>query len=105
MNPVCVVIDEFASDIGQAREYSKHGLAETLLQREKLMMFLPKTVDELPPRRMSDSFVSAIIPLKSRQDIRERYVTFEGNVRIGRVLEDMDVFCGNHWVLFKLITN
>ncbi len=43
---------------------------------------------------MSDSFVSAVIPLKDQSHIRERYVTFDGNVRIGRVLEDMDIFSG-----------
>jgi acyl-coenzyme A thioesterase 9 len=58
------------------------------------MEYLPKTVNELPPRKMSDSFVSAVIPLKDQSHIRERYVTFDGNVRIGRVLEDMDIFSG-----------
>jgi len=71
------------------------GLEETLRQRSTLMDLLPKSVDELPPRSMGDSFVSAVIPLRSRPEIRERYVTYEGSVRIGRVLEDMDVFAGN----------
>jgi len=88
------VIEKFASEIGQAREYSQSGIRETVQVRKGLMDYLPKSVDELPPRRMKDSFVSAIIPLKNKLDIRERYVTVEGHVRIGRVIEDMDVFAG-----------
>lgn len=87
-----LVVSIFASEIGQAREYSPSGVAETRQERQRLMEFLPKSVDELPPRRMKDSFVTAVIPLKDQWDIRERYVTLEGNVRIGRVLEDMDIF-------------
>ena len=34
-------------------------------QREALMDLLPKSQDELPPRRMSDSFDQVVIPLVS----------------------------------------
>ncbi|XP_021959695.1 acyl-coenzyme A thioesterase 9, mitochondrial isoform X2 [Folsomia candida] len=87
-----VMVNIFASEIGQAREYTPSGAAETRRERQRLMEYLPQSVDELPARRMADSFVTAVIPLKDQWDIRERYVTLEGNVRIGRVLEDMDIF-------------
>lgn len=61
-------------------------------QREKLLELLPKSQDELPPRRMLDSYDHAIIPLGSDVKLRDRYLTHLGGVRIGRLLEDMDVF-------------
>ena len=41
---------------------------------------------------MSDSFDQAIIPLGSDRVLRDKYLTHLGGVRIGRLLEDMDVF-------------
>ena len=38
---------------------------------------------------MLDSYDSAIIPISSDTD---RYITYDGGVRIGRLLEDMDLF-------------
>lgn len=67
--------------------------------REHLSQYEPRTVDELPPRSMQDSFTSAIIPLSSDLAIREKYVTFLGSVRLGRLMEDMDLFAV--WVLHK----
>lgn len=54
--------------------------------------YLPKHQDELPKRTMNDSFTSALIPLSVDRDLREKYVTFMGHVRYGRLLEDMDIF-------------
>lgn len=69
--------------------------------REHLTQYEPKTIDELPARSMQDSFTSAIIPLGSDLAIREKYVTFLGSVRLGRLMEDMDLFAV--WVLHKHI--
>ena len=41
---------------------------------------------------LKDSFDSAIIPLASDLSMREKYMTFHKTVRIGRLLEDLDVF-------------
>lgn len=67
--------------------------------RENLIQYEPKSVDELPPRSMQDSFTSAIIPLSSDLTIRDKYVTFLGSVRLGRLMEDMDAFAV--WILHK----
>jgi acyl-coenzyme A thioesterase 9 len=99
------VVNIFANELGHVGEYSPAGVADVLQERKNLMDFLPKSVDELPPRRMKDSFVTAVIPLKDRLDIRERYVTFDGNVRIGRVLEDMDIFSGISSFKLYLVIN
>ena len=61
-------------------------------KREQLLKILPKTQSELPPRRMLDSYDSAIIPIASDPSLKDRYITYDGGVRVGRLLEDMDIF-------------
>lgn len=51
--------------------------------REHLAEFTPKAVDELPSRSMQDSFTSAIIPLSTDISLRDKYIGFLGNVRLG----------------------
>ncbi|KAL3280581.1 hypothetical protein HHI36_003814 [Cryptolaemus montrouzieri] len=41
---------------------------------------------------MKDSFLEGIIPLSIDVNLQEKYITFLGHVRIGRLLEDMDIF-------------
>jgi len=72
-------------------------------QREELMAILPESQEELPPRRMLDSYDSAIIPLGSDPVLRDRYLNPQGGVRIGRLLEDMDVFSVH--LVFKHVLN
>lgn len=67
--------------------------------RENLAQYEPKSLDELPPRSMQDSFTSALIPLGSDLVIRDKYITFLGSVRLGRLMEDMDLFAV--WVLHQ----
>ena len=52
-------------------------------RRQELVKYVPASQDELPHRRMSDSFDSALIPLGSDKRIRDRYATHLGGVRIG----------------------
>lgn len=61
--------------------------------REHLLKYQPKLQD-LQARAMQDSFTSAIIPLSTDRTLQDKYVTFLGNVRLGRLLEDMDMFAG-----------
>ena len=61
-------------------------------RREQLMKMVPKSQEELTPRRMIDSFDQGLIPLGSNHKLRDTYTTFLGGVRIGRLLEDMDIF-------------
>lgn len=51
--------------------------------REDLVEFTPKSVDELPTRSMQDSFTSATIPLSTDISLRDKYVGFLGNIRLG----------------------
>lgn len=68
-------------------------------KREHLIPYEPKSAEDLPARSMQDSFTSAIIPLSSDLAIRDKYVTFLGSARLGRLMEDMDLFAV--WVLHK----
>lgn len=65
-----------------------------LPSREYLLQHEPDSPDDLPPRSMQDSFTSAIIPLGSDNILQDKYVTFLGHVRLGRLMEDMDLFAG-----------
>ena len=60
--------------------------------QEKLLKILPTDQSQLPARRMLDSFDSAIIPVASDLEFREKYLGSSGNIRVGRLLEDMDIF-------------
>lgn len=62
--------------------------------RSHLIQYLPSSQEELPPRSMKDSFMAALIPLSSDSVLQEKYITFLGHVRVGRLLEDMDIFAG-----------
>jgi len=71
--------------------------------RGKLVDSLPSSQDELPARRMLDSYDMAVIPLGSDPKLRDRYLTIHGGVRIGRLLENMDIFAVH--LVFKHILN
>lgn len=65
-----------------------------LSSREYLLQYEPKSMEDLPARSMQDSFTSAIIPLGTDKMLQDKYVTFLGHVRLGRLMEDMDQFAG-----------
>ncbi|KAK9887403.1 hypothetical protein WA026_022339 [Henosepilachna vigintioctopunctata] len=59
--------------------------------RSYLAKYVPK-LEDLPTRSMQDSFMEGLIPLSTDEQLQEKYITFLGHVRIGRLLEDMDLF-------------
>ncbi|KAK9887400.1 hypothetical protein WA026_022336 [Henosepilachna vigintioctopunctata] len=68
-----------------------HGYTTVPNDRSHLLKYVPN-IKDLPPRNIKDSFLEGIIPLSKDEDLRDKYVTFMGHVRIGRLLEDMDKF-------------
>ncbi|EDW64634.1 acyl-coenzyme A thioesterase 9, mitochondrial [Drosophila virilis] len=58
--------------------------------RANLLKYQPELKD-LPERSMKDSFTTAVLPL-STIAIRERYVNHLGLVRMGRLMEELDLF-------------
>ncbi|MBZ3887930.1 Acyl-coenzyme A thioesterase 9, mitochondrial [Sciurus carolinensis] len=59
-------------------------------ERKLLHSFLAKSQEELPPRRMKDSYIEVLLPLGSEPELREKYLTVQNTVRFGRILEDLD---------------
>uniref|UniRef100_T1PG11 Thioesterase n=1 Tax=Musca domestica TaxID=7370 RepID=T1PG11_MUSDO len=78
----------------------EHGYTPIPKHREHLLKYEPKASD-LEPRSMQDSFTSAILPLSTDKTLQDRYVAFLGHVRLGRLMEDMDMFAV--WVCHKHI--
>jgi acyl-coenzyme A thioesterase 9 len=77
------------------------GWNPVLNTREHLVKHAPQSQAELPPRSMQDSYTSAIIPLSSDKVLKDKYIGFLGNVRLGRLMEDMDMFAV--WVVHNHI--
>lgn len=77
-------------------------------KRDHLLKYTPKS-DELPPRSMEDSYMEAFIPLNIRSDLQMKYVSAVGTVRLGRLMEEMDMFavwiCQQHVLLPSLPCN
>ncbi|KAF7267930.1 acyl-coenzyme A thioesterase 10, mitochondrial-like [Rhynchophorus ferrugineus] len=69
-----------------------HAFKPVLTNRLQLADNLPKSQEELPKRSMQDSYIAAVIPLANNVGLQEKYTTFLGSVRLGRLLEDMDIF-------------
>ncbi|KAH8384172.1 hypothetical protein KR009_012385 [Drosophila setifemur] len=59
--------------------------------RDHLLQYQPKHED-LEPRTMRDSHTSAFLPLSTSEEIREHYVNHLGRVRLGRIMEELDMF-------------
>jgi len=77
------------------------GYKPLQMQRSHLLELLPSSQAELPPRAPSDSFDSAFIPLSKSPALQEKYITFLGHVRTGRLMEDMDLFAGTKITFFQ----
>lgn len=71
--------------------------------RSHLLGILPSSQEELPPRRLLDSYDEVLIPLGDDEILRDKYLTYMGGVRFGRILEDMDIFAA--WVSYKYVLN
>ncbi|XP_049772180.1 acyl-coenzyme A thioesterase 9, mitochondrial-like [Schistocerca cancellata] len=61
-------------------------------ERERPSGAPPVSQTQLPERTVQDSLVSATVPLGSDGGIRDLYRSFLGTVRVGRLMEDMDLF-------------
>lgn len=71
--------------------------------RAHLLELLPNSQDDLPPRSIKDSYDMAVIPLSKNVALQDKYVTFMGTVRFGRLMEDLDMFAVN--IIFKHLLN
>ncbi|OXB75307.1 UNVERIFIED_CONTAM: hypothetical protein H355_008491 [Colinus virginianus] len=63
---------------------------QAMQERKALHTLLAKRQEDLPPRRMKDSYLEVLLPLGSQPEIREKYLNVHNSVRFGRILEDLD---------------
>ncbi|XP_034023993.1 acyl-CoA thioesterase 9, tandem duplicate 1 isoform X2 [Thalassophryne amazonica] len=74
--------------VGASTNWSDHQQA--MAERASLSSMLAKSQNDLPAKRMKDSYQEAHLPLGSEPQLREKYLTFHNTVRFGRILEDLD---------------
>uniref|UniRef100_A0A669EFY9 Acyl-CoA thioesterase 9, tandem duplicate 1 n=1 Tax=Oreochromis niloticus TaxID=8128 RepID=A0A669EFY9_ORENI len=63
---------------------------QAMAERVSLSSMLAKSQNELPAKRMKDSYLEVHLPLGSEPQLREKYLTYHNTVRFGRILEDLD---------------
>jgi len=71
--------------------------------REFLSSIVPPSQGSLPPRTMEDSLMHALIPMGSSTEVRMKYTSHIGGVRLCRLIQDMDHFAAV--VVYKHILN
>lgn len=71
--------------------------------REHLLDLTPTSADQLPKRSMQDSFTSAIIPLSTDIALRDKYIGFLGNIRLGKPLMIVEVSMSKKIILGRLM--
>uniref|UniRef100_A0A8C8VDS4 Acyl-CoA thioesterase 9 n=1 Tax=Pelusios castaneus TaxID=367368 RepID=A0A8C8VDS4_9SAUR len=74
--------------VGASTNWSDH--VQAMHDRKALHTLLAKRQEDLPPRKMSDSYIEVILPLGSQPELRETYLNVHNSVRFGRILEDLD---------------
>ncbi|XP_034611100.1 acyl-coenzyme A thioesterase 9, mitochondrial isoform X3 [Trachemys scripta elegans] len=74
--------------VGASTNWSDH--VQAMHERKDLHILLAKQQEDLPPRKMSDSYIEVILPLGSQPELREKYLNVHNSVRFGRILEDLD---------------
>ncbi|RLW07665.1 hypothetical protein DV515_00003627 [Chloebia gouldiae] len=74
--------------VGASTNWRDH--VQAMQERKALHTLLAKRQEDLPPRRMKDSYLEVILPLGSQPEIREKYLNVHNTVRFGRILEDLD---------------
>lgn len=51
--------------------------------------------EERPPRRMADSYCEVRLPFRSEPKLLEDYASINGGIRVGKLLEDLDVLAAS----------
>ncbi|CAB1341026.1 unnamed protein product [Coregonus sp. 'balchen'] len=84
--------------VGASTNWRDHQQA--LADRLSLSNQLAGSQDELPVRRMKDSYIEVHLPLGTDPTLREKYLNYHKGVRFGRILEDLDslavLICYSH---------
>ncbi|XP_067848594.1 acyl-coenzyme A thioesterase 9, mitochondrial-like isoform X2 [Heptranchias perlo] len=81
---------ELQNIVGASKNWSEH--LQSVKERTSLSSQLVSRQEDLPCRRMKDSYLEAYLPLGSQPALREKYVNVHEHIRFGRILEDLDSF-------------
>ena len=80
----------------QSQLYPRHPRFESMdKQLASMLHHLSHQSSQRPYLLPTDSALSILLPLKSSPLIYDQYVRFDGGVRFGKVLEDLDAFAAN----------
>ncbi|ALC45576.1 CG1774, partial [Drosophila busckii] len=79
----------------------EYGYRAVPKSREHLLKHQPKP-EELPARSMVDSYTTATLALSTDVMFRERYINHLNRVRLGRLIEELDMFAV--WLCHRHIT-
>ncbi|XP_053311805.1 acyl-coenzyme A thioesterase 9, mitochondrial isoform X2 [Spea bombifrons] len=82
------VRDRLRAIVGASTNWSDHRQA--MEERKSLQSLLANKQEDLPARKMKDSYIEVVLPLGSQPELREKYLNVYNNVRFGRILEDLD---------------
>ncbi|KAM9319348.1 acyl-coenzyme A thioesterase 9, mitochondrial [Gastrophryne carolinensis] len=82
------VRDKLREIVGASTNWRDH--VQAMEDRKALQSLLASRQEDLPPRRMKDSYIEVILPLGSQPELREKYLNVYNSVRFGRILEDLD---------------
>ncbi|KAE8622477.1 hypothetical protein XENTR_v10005254 [Xenopus tropicalis] len=82
------VRDRLRAIVGASTNWSDH--VQAMEERKSLQSLLVNKQEDLPPRKIKDSYIEVMLPLGSQPQIREKYLNVYNNVRFGRILEDLD---------------
>ncbi|CAH2220207.1 Hypothetical predicted protein [Pelobates cultripes] len=82
------VRDTLRAIVGASTNWSDH--VQAMEERKSLQSLLAKKQEDLPARKMKDSYIEVSLPLGSQPQLREKYLNVYNNVRFGRILEDLD---------------
>ncbi|CAO3685941.1 unnamed protein product [Umbelopsis vinacea] len=64
---------------------------------------MPPAAHTIVEKTMADSYIEEYLPLKSSPEMLDEYIFFDGRVRIGKILEDLDALAGA--IAYKHVDN
>ena len=80
----------------QSQLYPRHPRFESMdKQLASMLHALSHHASQRPYLLPTDSALSILLPLKASPLVYDQYVRFDGGVRFGKVLEDLDAFAAN----------
>nr|DBA34156.1 TPA: hypothetical protein GDO54_001746 [Pyxicephalus adspersus] len=73
------VRDKLREIVGVSTNWRDH--VQAMEERKALQSLLAKRQEDLPPRKMKDSYIEVMLPLGSQPELREKYLNVYNNVR------------------------